>query len=345
MTPAISAAVLGSGPSPGELPAAVRAWRAAAGTGSTHHLVVRAPAAPVHRLVDELRRAVSRRPDAALAFGPEGQSWNGSALPLAALRGCAWAAAVPDRAVPTLALVLPSHRAAEFAEFAEDHRVAGTSYGQAVAAFAREHGVEVLVGVRGLLAPRRRRGACPRVAGTLRDEVCPPPGVLPRLLRGRAHVAVRDERDAVWRKVAWTDHLVRVGRNWPGVAPAAAFVAIADRPSPAPREAVLPLAEVVGYGIALGALLEQAPPERSARGVRGCLVEAVRAGAGPVSPGQWPETWTQELADVLWRAVGIGARLRSNHGVSDCSLEEIRQSPEVSAPGRSGDPHWLWESA
>ncbi|MEY9947865.1 hypothetical protein [Kitasatospora sp. GAS1066B] len=318
----------------------------ATGTGSTHHLVMREGAEPGPGFTEEVRRAVAQRPDAALAFQVDWNSWNGSAVRLAALRGCAWAAALPQAQLPALAFALPARQASAFAEYAARHpaagrpdagtsaagtsaaatsatgtSAAGTPVGSLVAAFARERGLDVLIRVHSAVEDR----------GRLRDEVSPLPTILPQLLLGRARIALWDAGAAVWRQASWTDHLVRIGRSWPGAAPAAVFVAITDRPSPPEREEVLPLAEVVGYGVAIGALLERAPCEHTARAVRGYLSTAVLGAIGPTAYRRWLDQWTDELTDVLWRAVGLGARLRSNHGVTRWRVEELRRLPEATA--------------
>jgi len=313
--------------------ATVRAWRAAAGTGSSHHLVVLAGAEPVPSFVEEVLRAVARRPDAALALSVDCGSWTGAVVRLAALRECAWAVAVPRARVPTLAVVLPSAQALAFADFAEAAPASGDD-GDLVARFSWERRIDLLIRVHSLVTGPDARAAAEHPAdhGRPRDEVSPLPTVLPRLHDGRAQVALWDAGSAGWRRASWPEHMARIGRCWPGAAPAAAFVAMADGAPPRERERLLPLAEVVRYGIALGATLNRAPPETSAGAVRPCLCTAVRCAVRPQPQWGWPTAWTDELTDVLWRAVGFGARLRSNHGVAHWAAEELRRLPEEPLP-------------
>ncbi|MFD7982316.1 hypothetical protein ACFV4M_02910 [Kitasatospora indigofera] len=325
--------------------ALVRAWRSAAGTGSTHHLVVRDDAELTPAVTARLARTRSL-PWAALALSVQRGSWNAGAAWLAALRGCGWVTAVPQDCLPPLAVLLPSELAPAFAEFAETALAAGGSPDRLLPQFARQHRLELLIHVAG---PATRRPALARwgtgagtglrrrpSGGPAPDRVSPFPEVLPRLRAGRTTVALWDAGTATWRRAPWTDHMARTGRNWPAVAPAAAFMAISDGPPPRARERILPLAEVVRYGLAVGTVLGRAPAETSAPMLRRRLGVAVLDAVGSVPEQGWPSAWTDELADVLWRAVGIGARLRSNHGVGHWPLDELRRLPADAPP--CGDP-------
>ncbi|MEV4561044.1 hypothetical protein AB0K51_29160 [Kitasatospora sp. NPDC049285] len=322
--------------------ALVRAWRAAAGTGSTHHLVVRDGARLAPEFAAELARAVAGRPRAALALHVEYGSWNAAAARLAALRGCGWAAAVPQDCLSPLALLLPSELAVPFAEFANVALAAGGPPNALLSRFAREHRLDVLIHVGNLAAgpvdsllrPAAQDCDCSAALpydGRLRDEVSPLPAVLPLLHGGRARISLWDPGTDTWRRATWSAHMDRIGGDWPGAAPAAAFVAITDRVPPPARERLLPLTEVVRYGLALGAALGRAPAESAAPTLRPWLCAAVLDAVGPVPARGWPDAWTTELTDVLWRAVGLGARLQANHGVRRWSGPQLARLP-VDAP-------------
>ncbi|MFJ5883583.1 hypothetical protein [Kitasatospora cineracea] len=331
--------------------ALVGAWRAAAGAGSTHHLVVRAGTELAPGFAAELVRAVAGRPRAALVLSAAGGgSRNAGAVRLAALRGCGWAAAVPQDCLSPAAVLLPSGAALAFAGFAAGALAAGAAPGGLLPAFARRHRLDLLLHVGGLAASPATAGAPPRpsaaqcagaagrTSGGGSDLVSPLPEVLPRLSGGRALISLWDAGSATWRQASWTRHMARSGRNWPVAAPAAAFVAVTDRPTPSARERVLPLTEVVRYGLALGTVLGRAPVETAAPALRPCLCAAVLDAAGPVPAPQWPDEWTDELTDVLWRAVGVGARLRSNHGVERWPDEELRALPADVPPCGGPEP-------
>ncbi|RPE34039.1 hypothetical protein EDD38_2349 [Kitasatospora cineracea] len=331
--------------------ALVGAWRAAAGAGSTHHLVVRAGTELAPGFAAELVRAVAGRPRAALVLSAAGGgSRNAGAVRLAALRGCGWAAAVPQDCLSPAAVLLPSGAALAFAGFAAGALAAGAAPGGLLPAFARRHRLDLLLHVGGLAASPAATGAPPRPSaaqcagaagrssGGVSDLVSPLPEVLPRLSGGRALISLWDAGTATWRQASWTRHMARSGRNWPVAAPAAAFVAVTDRPTPSARERVLPLTEVVRYGLALGTVLGRAPVETAAPVLRPCLCAAVLDAAGPVPAPEWPDDWTDELTDVLWRAVGVGARLRSNHGVEHWPAEELRALPADAPPCGGPEP-------
>ncbi|MDR3035053.1 MAG: hypothetical protein LBV78_18465, partial [Kitasatospora sp.] len=89
---------------------------------------------------------------------------------------------------------------------------------------------------------------------------------------------------------------------------------------------------------ALGTVLGRAPVETAAPALRPCLCAAVLDAAGPVPAPEWPDDWTDELTDVLWRAVGVGARLRSNHGVERWPAEELRALPADAPPCGGPEP-------
>ncbi|MFJ4677355.1 hypothetical protein [Kitasatospora sp. NPDC088783] len=357
---ALTARLRGLGPvrvvrgDPASVP--VRAWRAAATTGSTHHLVVRDTAELAPAFTAELARAVAGHPRSALALHVEPDSWNAGAARLAALRGCGWAAAVPQDCLPPTAVLLPSDLALAFSGFADAALAAGGSPDGLLPEFARRHRLDTLVHAGGLATLRAAPGAPPRPSaevcagpserpfgGPLADRVSPLPEVLPRLHAGRARISLWDPAASTWRRASWSRYMARSGRNWPGAAPAAAFVAITDRPPPAERERVLPLTEVVRYGLALGTVLGRAPAETSALELRPCLCGAVLDAAGPVPARDWPDAWTDELTDVLWRAVGVGARLRAHHGVERWPPEELRdlpaEEPPCGGPGTAGPSH------
>lgn len=83
---------------------------------ATHHLVVQDDTVLCPSFVDHLERAITARPDQALALYTEWGSETSYAVRLAALLGSVWAEVV-DGYVPTQALVLPADVARDFGRF------------------------------------------------------------------------------------------------------------------------------------------------------------------------------------------------------------------------------------
>lgn len=124
------------------------AW-AMADTGASHHLVLQDDALPAEGLAAHAASLAARVPEAAISLFTEWGCRTAGRVRVAALAGEATAPVV-DPYVPSLALILPSRVAREFAEHARGLDSA-TPDDVALRAFLNERGVEQLVAVPNLV--------------------------------------------------------------------------------------------------------------------------------------------------------------------------------------------------
>ncbi|MET9354722.1 hypothetical protein ABZY14_17330 [Streptomyces sp. NPDC006617] len=139
---------------PSPLRTAAAAWAGPYGEAG-HRLVLQDDVVPAKNFLDLVAEAVRSRPDDPIAFYSNWNHWNGSAVRLAALSGAGWARAVPDEYAPSLAVVLPTALAADFADHARRLLAHGTPPDdEALSAFLRERGRALFIAVPNLVEHR-----------------------------------------------------------------------------------------------------------------------------------------------------------------------------------------------